>query len=86
LKFLLHLFCGFAIITKIYGYHGLEYPFVGNKEASNLNKKLGRFLKPNLGVYLVIILAFSIGAIFFGNYILAAISAVFSCSTFRRKV
>ena len=39
-----------------------------------MNKKLGRFLKPNLGVYLVIILAFSIGAIFFGNYILAAIS------------
>ena len=39
-----------------------------------MNKKLGRFLKPNLGVYLVIILAFSIGAVFFGNYILAAIS------------
>ena len=47
-----------------------------------MHKKLERLLKPNLGVYLLLIFGFSIGAFFCRNYILCAVSLAVTILSF----
>ena len=47
-----------------------------------MNKKLNRLLKPNLGVYMLLILGFSIGALYFKNYILCVASLAVTALAF----
>ena len=43
------------------------------QEVLRMNKKLGLFLKPNTGLYLLVLLAFGITAAAFGQFLLAAV-------------
>ena len=47
------------------------YPFF--EEATALNKKIGRLIRPNMGVYFVLLFVFAAASFYFKQYLLAGI-------------
>lgn len=63
-KWQLHTLWEFAIMNKI-------AVIIGTWEVADVNKRLGRLLNYNVGIYFIFLLAFGIASVLLGQYILA---------------